>query len=448
MGRTLALNSRVNVKQATGADLPITPSQIVTSSYGPVASTAGQTTITLPFAVTVANADNFFLIINGLMLNLGSTNDFTFTNIQANGTSSSVLLNTAIPGAGVPIRAVYLGIMQPAQAATSIATVQAQVNALTALSAKNELINGAFDFWQRGTGGAANVANNANLYVADRWFVSNSSGSSANYQQVAGTVNGSKFGASFSFGAGATSSSMQLWQVLENVNFLPLYNKTISFGVWIKALGNVTQVRLQIEYNTSEAKGGVGALGAQTFAINSSGFTFCAFNNVSVGTLMGVNGTIAALVLPNAVSSGSIQDSGNGLVVEQAILNLGTTVATFARAGRNYSDELAMCQRYYEKSYDNGTALASVTTASAEVFRTDDTAAQYVVNFKVAKRIAPTSVLYDPATGATGVWHDNSAGVTRSASVNTNGTNKFTVAMVSTVAGNGVAGHWASDSEI
>lgn len=126
---TKSISSRANLKQTTNADFPLIPAQLVTNMYGPVASTASQTVINLGFAVPTTNTANFFLVIDGKILAIGASNDFTFTNIQSNGTSSQVTLNISLP-AGLNIQAWYLGVAQPPAAATSISTINAEIAAL------------------------------------------------------------------------------------------------------------------------------------------------------------------------------------------------------------------------------------------------------------------------------------------------------------------------------
>jgi hypothetical protein len=80
---------------------------------------------------------------------------------------------------------------------------------------------------------------------------------------------------------------------------------------------------------------------------------------------------------------------------------------------------LARCQRYYEKSYDIGVAIGSVSlNGNADLIATFGTASAGAwgkdVGFIVTKRAAPTVTLYSPATGASGKVRDsfNGADVT------------------------------------
>lgn len=123
---TKAVSSRANAKQLTSADVPQQPTNMVTAKYT-ATSTASQTVINLSFAVDQTNTTNFFLAIDGRTLREGASNDFTFTNVAANNTSSQVTLNQSLV-VGLNIQAWYLGLLVPASATTSLLSFQAQLN--------------------------------------------------------------------------------------------------------------------------------------------------------------------------------------------------------------------------------------------------------------------------------------------------------------------------------
>lgn len=106
------LNSKGTIKKNSTNDIPFSGLQPVIASAVAV-STSSQTVINLSFSVvatgTNANTDIFWLFIDGKKLTLGSANDYTFTAIAADGTSSQVTLNFAIP-AGLNIQAFKLGL--------------------------------------------------------------------------------------------------------------------------------------------------------------------------------------------------------------------------------------------------------------------------------------------------------------------------------------------------
>lgn len=87
---------------------------------------------------------------------------------------------------------------------------------------------------------------------------------------------------------------------------------------------------------------------------------------------------------------------------------------------RQYQQELALCQRYYEKSYNTDVIPSTSTNNGVERFMSPRTATigapdfTASIRFKTKKRSAPTITIYS-ATGASGKVRDASAGADVSA---------------------------------
>jgi hypothetical protein len=113
------LNSKAIVKKSSANDLPFNAQQPVISSYY-ATSTASQTVINLTFSVQTtgvyANTDNFWLMVDGKKLTLGtaSTNDYYFSNVGPDGSSSQVTLNQALV-AGLNIQAYKMGLKRESE---------------------------------------------------------------------------------------------------------------------------------------------------------------------------------------------------------------------------------------------------------------------------------------------------------------------------------------------
>ena len=79
---------------------------------------------------------------------------------------------------------------------------------------------------------------------------------------------------------------------------------------------------------------------------------------------------------------------------------------------RPYAQERALCQRYAESSYDDGTALGTVTNNGMSWHYITDlgTSAVHIIGkdirFKVSKAASPTLTFYSPATGTSGKARD------------------------------------------
>jgi hypothetical protein len=80
---------------------------------------------------------------------------------------------------------------------------------------------------------------------------------------------------------------------------------------------------------------------------------------------------------------------------------------------REYGRELIMCQRYFEKSYDQGTAVGSVTDNGQHLTRATAQAGGSFGNnifFKVEKRTSPTVTFYRASDGYVSYWSYNTSG--------------------------------------
>jgi hypothetical protein len=114
-----------------------------------------------------------------------------------------------------------------------------------------------------------------------------------------------------------------------------------------------------------------------------------------------------------------------------------------------YAAELASCQRYYEKSYNQGTAPGTVTPSP---FRTHIQASnQYAsINglFATPKRANPTVVSYNPATGVSGQMIADATTITSVGIVTTeSGLNIFCSNQTTTM-NQFLSCHWTASSEL
>jgi hypothetical protein len=99
--------------------------------------------------------------------------------------------------------------------------------------------------------------------------------------------------------------------------------------------------------------------------------------------------------------------AGDSIHIADVQLVLGPNATPFHR--RLHSEELALCQRYYEKTY-NQAVIPSTSTEAGAVRLTDPVVAGSIsVHFKTVKRAAPTMTGYS-TTGASGKYRDLTTG--------------------------------------
>ena len=303
-------------------------------------------------------------------------------------------------------------------------------------TARNFLINGAFDLWQRNTTGTN--ANGAKAYVsADRWYAPNNLGASAvvTLVQVAGVQAGSTYGAKVyvSTAPSSPSTGAVLVQLAETSTSLQMYSQTVSAAAYVKAFGNVNQVTLKIPYNTSQASAlSPSSLGSNTCTVNSSTFTLCKVEGVSVSTTPTVSGVVGFSITATGVSTGNVSDINQGFIAEQAILNLGSTAATFVRAGAEFGEEVRMAQRFFQKSYDLATSVGTASTTNGAIIGYFPSAvgSLYInVRYGVNMVWTGTVTLYNTNSGATGTCRDGGNSADISVSAIENGNSGFIMAL-------------------
>lgn len=330
---------------------------------------------------------------------------------------------------------------------------------------KNFLINGGFDWWQRGP--TVTIANTAVGYLADRWYVKNSLGTNGvlTFSQVAGVQQGSAFGAKVQITTAPTAAQVngtELYQTVEKlITQTELYNQTVSLSLQAKAFGNVNAVGVQFMYATTEAKVDT-TLGSElTCAVTTGSFTTCTIAAQALGTSMTTSGVVGVRIRIKTVSSGNTYDLNNGFVVEQAVMNPGATAAPFIRAGGDLESDLRKSQRFFEKSYDltvapgantgvdsaGSTNNRQVTPASASNFR-------WTLPFKVTKRSTPAIRGYS-TDGTIDTCRDRANSTNRPCT--TGGTQVLDIGMSafsidltpsSSTTGPHFECHWTADAEI
>lgn len=321
----------------------------------------------------------------------------------------------------------------------------------SASSVNNLLVNAGIDFWQAGT--STTVANGSSTYLADQFYVKNSLGTNGviTYSQATAVTNGSKFGASVQITTAPTAAQAngcEFYQVLENAATIQTLGQSVSSSILVKALGNVNQVGIAIVYATTEVKPTT-VLGTEaTVTVNSSTFTLASVLNQAVSTTPTTSGVIGFRVRITGVSTGNTYDLNNGFIVEQAVLNIGSTAMSFARASNSIEQEIASCQRFYEKSYELTTNPGNNTTTGICQYWGAITGNKFggMVFYKVRKRTGANITLYDKVGNSGKVSNangDNQTGTIES----TQGSTGF--AVTTTAAGNErVLFHYVAESRI
>lgn len=248
---------------------------------------------------------------------------------------------------------------------------------------ENLIINGNFDYWQRG------AASNNNGYTSvDRWFASNQGGAVASRDRITFITNQTdvpgnpKYAYRTSLsngGVGATAEVTNEYRI-DDVDLLG--NKYVTLSFWAKADGNKS---ISLELLQLFGSGGDPAVigtdptwdgdGVKKFNLTTSWQRFSHSFQVpsSSGKSIGSGNYFAIRFWMSAgVGSDARTDTlgiQTGLFdIAQVMLNEGSIAQPFKYYGGNSQTDFIGCQRYYQKSYNlevvPGTASQSSGLAS------------------------------------------------------------------------------------
>ena len=354
---------------------------------------------------------------------------------------------------------------------------------------KNRIINGAMVIDQRNAG--ASVTNAATTaYTLDRFQYYASQASKFTIQQNAGSVTPP---VGFSNYVGVTSLSAYtpsageqflFGQMLEGFNTADLQfgtanAKTVTLSFWVRSslTGTFGASLINAAYNRSYpfsytiSSANTWQQISVTIAGDTTGTWIGSTNGVgirlyfSLGCGSTSQGTANAWVAAEKETvTGETQIVGtNGATfyITGVQLEVGTSATPFER--RLYNQELANCQRYYEKgfaidtaptdgsgSYFNGGGLAVYAFATSSL-------RSIPITYRIEKRASPTVTLYRPGTTATantwGYYIASAWSAMTTGSIETSGssTNTFNVRSAATaVSGSSymVDGSWTASAEL
>lgn len=299
-------------------------------------------------------------------------------------------------------------------------------------SQRNLIINGNFDFWQRGTSFAAVASGSLS---ADRFkygkagtvvhTISRStdvptlaqSGFLSQYSLLATVTT-----AQTSF---TTNQSVSPLYKMEGFDYATIHGKTARIQFWVKnSIAGVYGLSLQngvgdrsyvASYtvnaaNTWEKKAidvSLDTIGSWSIDSNTGlyiQFILAAGPSVQTSNL---NVWQAGNFIAPTNQANGVATNGATFQIAQVQIVAGTfnslSNLTFNRCGRNIQDELTMCQRYFEKSYPIDGPLGSTNQLGAQFAGSVANASATMpvsVLYKVTKRAPASTVLYNAVSGA------------------------------------------------
>jgi hypothetical protein len=393
---------------------------------------AGTTTITLPAAtdtlVGKATTDTLTnkTLTNPVISTISNTGTITLP------TSTDTLVGRATTDTLTNKTLTSPTLTTPALG-TPASGVMTNVTGINYDGYKNRIINGAMVIDQRNAGASTTPTNtSASVYCLDRWATYGSVASKFSVQQNAGSITPP---AGFTNYLGITSLSayspaagdqILLQQYIEGYNVADLAwgtanAKTITISFWVyssltgtfggaleNSSGNRsyaftysipsantwTQISVTIAGDTTGTWLTTNGTGIQCYWNLGTGTTYSkAAGSWGTGNVQNATGSVSV-----------VGTSGATFYITGVQLEKGSTATSFDY--RPYGTELALCQRYFEKSLPQSVAVAN----GFGDYRPWYGVAAAGVPFAVVKRATPTMTAYYGLSGSAGQWNQYNGG--------------------------------------
>jgi hypothetical protein len=344
------------------------------------------------------------------------------------------------------------------------------------LNFRNKIINGDMRIWQRATSYAAFAG--SNTYTVDRFSCYNAGSSTVTVARDTDVPANQGFLYSHKSTVSATASTSAYYTILQRIEGNQILDffagrtgcvaHTISF--WFKtsvmqtysgsariasasscyafdftptAINTWTKVVVNIPANTTQSMSG--------YLDTSEAYSLCItpFLNLNVG----LNGTANTWTSSNLHASSNVggtwgNTSGATFYLTGVQIERGNVASDFEF--RPYSTELQLCQRYFEKSFDDGTAPQNGT--STHYTRnglwcgySDNSNDAAIIVFKVTKRTTPSMGSYGNSSG---YWFANGGFGPNAAAFSSVGTTGSVIRQQSVGGLTVTNGHWTASAEL
>ena len=384
----------------------------------------------------------------------GSTSGYTEINNSAVGTNNTITL----PGANPTTNGSFLLGATSGQLSFSTDPTLTSLNGGPLAGFRNRIINGDFDFWQRGTSFTWNE------YCADRWLhIRIGTTHTVTRQpftlgQTAVPGEPTYFCSTVVSSVAGAGNNAQLVQFIEDVRTFAGQQVTVSFWAKVDATKNIAVDFFQNFGTGGSPSAAVSGIGAAKISIGTSWqkVTVTASVPSISGKTLGTdsNSSLNVNIFFDAGSDFNARTDNLGhqsgtFDIAQVQIEPGPVATPFEQ--RPIGTELALCQRYFEKSHNidvvPGTNVG--LSGSIEDFTIANQSGPARVRCAVSKRRSPTVNVYD-ATGNVGFITTFTPGQNNfqtASAVDNHGMSGFKVFMSQTNLVR-VAFHWTADAEL
>jgi len=260
------------------------------------------------------------------------------------------------------------------------------------IPARNLLINGGCDIWQRGTSASMT---STTVYLADRWesIRGGFAGGMTVSRQSAG-LSGFQYCARIQRDSGNTSvATMYHSQTLETINSIPLQGQTVTLSFWARAGANLsstgTYLQPQIESSntTDQPYRAIGDGSGTTVLVNSIRTLTTSWQRFTTTATIPSNASqvfASFKYAPTGTAGAADYYEITGIQLE-----IGSVSTLFSRVGANIQQEIGICQRYYWQTTSNPNGAVTLMTGGLASGTTN--VAQSYCAFPSPMRTIPTA---------------------------------------------------------
>lgn len=336
---------------------------------------------------------------------------------------------------------------------------------------ENPVINGDFNVWQRGVSFAAMVNNQ---YMADRFQYSKVGAMVHTGAQTTGVPTSAGRVLNYALSVNCTtidaaiaaSDYCSIFHKVEGFNFLPFAQRPFWVSFWVYATktgvycfrvaNSLADRSFVAEFTVAASNTWQLVTVAVPASPSAGGWNYT--NGIGARLAWTLASGTDFQTTPGAWQTGAFLATANQVNACDAVNNdfriAGVRMSLVPyplayNATRTFSDELVLCQRYFEKSYNNANYAGAVSNGGALIERSYATGSLLIpLPWKVSKRAAPTVIAYSPVTGASGQSADYVAGVDRATGAGSIGETACYLDVAAAVSGNYTGTHWTADAEL
>ena len=289
----------------------------------------------------------------------------------------------------------------------------------------NPVLNASMQIAQRGTSFTA-----SNAYTLDRWYKGAAPAATFTQQATSDTTNLAFIQKCIRIqrnSGSAATNAVDFGQNFETVNSIPYAGKTVTLSFYARAGANFSAtsntLTAQVYSGTGTDQSVFTGFTGQATVLSSAVTLTTTWQRFTATATVGATATQLALYFQ--YSPTGTAGANDYYEITGVQLEVGSVATPFKTYAGTIQGELAACQRYYEKSYNQETAPGAVNNEVGIISAVSGNAANgnmiYGLKYAVTKRSTPTLTFY-AYTGATGKVSDGGGTALAASSAFTNST--------------------------